>query len=235
MHPVELRDRFHDLAEGDNVVCHGERVGVAQVDLLLAGRALMVRELGDNAHVLQGAYCLAAQLRHLVALRFVEVAALASLGRCLPRCARFDHVELNLGASEEFEAFVACGMYLAAQHVARVGVERVAVRHGDVAERPRGLDAGVLVERQRVVRRRVQPQDGSDSEMRLKPSIELPSKPTPSSNALSSSAGAIITVFRLPAMSVNQRRMNAMFCSSTRRRTLSVCEPIGPTVACITI
>ncbi len=46
VHPVELRDRFHDVAEGDNVVCHGERVGVAQVDLR-AGHEL-------EAHVARG-------------------------------------------------------------------------------------------------------------------------------------------------------------------------------------
>lgn len=34
--------------------------------------------------------------------------------------------------------------------------------------------------------------------------MEEPSKPTPSSKALSSSAGDIITVFKLPNMSVNQ-------------------------------
>jgi len=44
----------------------------------------------------------------------------------------------------------------------------------------------------------------SDSEMRENPSMEEPSKPTPSSKALSSSAGDIITVFKLPNMSVNQ-------------------------------
>ena len=62
----------------------------------------------------------------------------------------------------------------------------------------------------------------SDSETRLNPSMEEPSKPTPSSKALSSSAGDIITVFSEPKMSVNQRRIKAISCCSTIRSTLSV-------------
>jgi len=43
---------------------------------------------------------------------------------------------------------------------------------------------------------------------RAKPSIADPSKPMPSSNALSSSAGATATDFRVPSTSVNHRRTN---------------------------
>ncbi len=53
----------------------------------------------------------------------------------------------------------------------------------------------------------------SDSSMRAKPSIEEPSKPTPSSSAGSSSSTVMATLFKEPRMSVNQRRMNFTSCS----------------------
>ena len=46
----------------------------------------------------------------------------------------------------------------------------------------------------------------SDSSIALKPVIDEPSKPMPSSSAPSSSAGVIAKLFRCPSMSVNQRR-----------------------------
>ena len=48
----------------------------------------------------------------------------------------------------------------------------------------------------------------SDSSTRAKPSIEAPSKVTPSSRACSSSSMVMATDLSIPRMSVNQRRMN---------------------------
>ena len=59
----------------------------------------------------------------------------------------------------------------------------------------------------------------SDSWMRLKPSIDEPSKPIPSRNAPSSSCDVIVNDFRNPRTSVNQRRTNRMPRSSIVRRT----------------
>ena len=61
----------------------------------------------------------------------------------------------------------------------------------------------------------------SDSWMRLKPSIEEPSKPIPSANAPSSSWLVIVKDFRNPSTSVNQRRTNRIPRSSTVRSTYS--------------
>ncbi len=61
----------------------------------------------------------------------------------------------------------------------------------------------------------------SDSWMRLKPSMEEPSKPMPSLNAPSSSCGVIAKDFRNPRTSVNHSRMNLIPRSSTVRRTYS--------------
>ena len=46
----------------------------------------------------------------------------------------------------------------------------------------------------------------SDSSIALKPVMDDPSKPIPSSSAPSSSPGVIAKLFRWPSMSVNQRR-----------------------------
>ena len=61
----------------------------------------------------------------------------------------------------------------------------------------------------------------SDSWMRLKPSIEEPSKPIPSANAPSSSCEVMVKDFRKPSTSVNQSRTKRMPRSSTVRRTYS--------------
>ena len=63
----------------------------------------------------------------------------------------------------------------------------------------------------------------SASVTRAKPSIAEPSKPIPSANAFSNSAGAIATDFKKPKTSVNQRRTNLMLRSSNVRRTKFCC------------
>src|SRR5438094_2011269 len=59
----------------------------------------------------------------------------------------------------------------------------------------------------------------SDSSIALKPVIEEPSKPMPPSKASSSSAALMENDFSWPRMSVNQNRMNRIWCSSTRALT----------------
>src|SRR5438105_5043890 len=59
----------------------------------------------------------------------------------------------------------------------------------------------------------------SDSSIALKPVIDEPSKPIPSSSASSISLGVIAKLFRCPSMSVNQRSANSTPSSSIRRKT----------------
>src|SRR4051794_41153392 len=59
----------------------------------------------------------------------------------------------------------------------------------------------------------------SDSSIALKPVIDEPSKPMPPSKASSSSAALMENDFSWPRMSVNQSRMNRMWCASTRALT----------------
>ena len=54
----------------------------------------------------------------------------------------------------------------------------------------------------------------SDSSIALKPVIDEPSKPIPSSSAASSSLGVIAKLFRCPSRSVNQKRTYSTFCFS---------------------
>ena len=61
----------------------------------------------------------------------------------------------------------------------------------------------------------------SDSSIALKPVIDEPSKPMPPSKASSSSAALIEKHFSWPRMSVNQKRMKRMSCSSTIALTSS--------------
>ena len=59
----------------------------------------------------------------------------------------------------------------------------------------------------------------SDSSIALKPLIDEPSKPIPSSSASASSLGVIAKLFRWPSMSVNQRRTKSTPSSATRWST----------------
>ena len=54
----------------------------------------------------------------------------------------------------------------------------------------------------------------SDSSIALKPVIDEPSKPIPSSSAASSSLGVIAKLFRCPSRSVNQKSTYATPCFS---------------------
>ena len=59
----------------------------------------------------------------------------------------------------------------------------------------------------------------SDSSIALKPVIDEPSKPIPSSSAPSSSGSVTAKLFRCPSMSVNQRWTKPISSSLTRFST----------------
>ena len=71
----------------------------------------------------------------------------------------------------------------------------------------------------------------SDSCTRAKPSIADPSKPMPSLNAPSSSAGAMATDFSEPSTSVNHSRTKRTSRSSSARSTKSSCLPMALSLA----
>ena len=92
-HALVERDLLDDVAERHHVVGHRQRVGVAQVDLLLAGRALVVAELDRDAHRLERVDRVPAEVRRGVVHGLVEVAAVVGRHRARepssgPGCSR---------------------------------------------------------------------------------------------------------------------------------------------------
>ena len=160
--PSLERDLLDDVAERHHVVGHRQRVGVAQVDLLLARRALVVAELHRDAHLFERVDGVAAKVGCGIVHGLVEVAAV--VGRHRHRAvvgARLEQEELDLGMHVAGEAEVAGLGQLAAQHVARVGPRRRAVGHGDVAEHAgRVVLARAGRPRQHLERRRIGARDG---------------------------------------------------------------------------
>ena len=148
VHAVVLRDFLGDEPERHHVVGHRERVGVAEVDLVLARAVLVERVLDRDAHRLEAEHGLLAELRAEVVGGEVEVAG--AVERLHP-LGGAGVEELHLGADEEGEALLPGPFEVALQHVARVAVERVAREDLNVAEhagdRGVGVAAGQQLER----------------------------------------------------------------------------------------
>jgi hypothetical protein len=71
----------------------------------------------------------------------------------------------------------------------------------------------------------------SDSSIRLKPVMDEPSKPIPSSSAPASSSRPIANDLSWPKMSVNQSRTNSTLCSSTCASTSGALARVSSMVA----
>ncbi len=133
------RHLLHHQPEGHDVVGGRERVGVAQIDLLLAGGALVVAELHRDAHRLQHRDRLAAEVHPDVLRGVVEIAGGVARGGPLAVDGLvLEQEELDLGVGVEGEAEVGGLGQDALEDVARVGVGGRAVGHQDVAEHPGG-------------------------------------------------------------------------------------------------
>ena len=82
--PLRLRHVLHHEAERADVVGGDQRVVVAEIDLVLAGRDLVVRGLDVKAHLLERQDDLAADVLAEIDRRQIEVAArVVRLGRRL--------------------------------------------------------------------------------------------------------------------------------------------------------
>ena len=137
----------HEVAERHHAVGHRQRVGVAQIDLLLARGVLVERVLDGDPHRLERADRALAQLAGDVVGGEVEepggvdragagdVVTLAGAGQLV------EVEELDVRRDVEREALLVGGAHGASQHLARVAHERLAVELMDVAEDPR-LDGG---------------------------------------------------------------------------------------------
>jgi hypothetical protein len=119
------RDFLDDVAERHHVVGHGQRVGEAQVDLLLAGRPFVVAEFHRDAHEFQRLDGVPAEVRRGVVHCLVEVAGVVhrdGLGAVIG--AGFEQEELDFGVDVAGEAEVVGLLQLAPQHVPRVSPRR---------------------------------------------------------------------------------------------------------------
>ena len=131
------RDLLHHVPERHDVVGRRECVGVPQVDLLLAGRSLVVAELHRDAHRLEHRDRVAPEVVADAVRDVVEEAALVDRRGRLAAGLVPEQEELDLGVGVEGEAQVGGLGEGALEHLARVGVRRRAVRQHDVAEHPR--------------------------------------------------------------------------------------------------
>ncbi len=136
-----MRDLLGAVLVDRVIVGRRERVGVAKVDLLLAGPRLALRALDGDARVVHVVSDLAQE--RLVegrgedvvvedvgdGRRQVLVVLLVRLGVGL-----LEEVELELGAELRREAELRGPLHLALEHLSRGGVDRLAVVPEDVAE-----------------------------------------------------------------------------------------------------
>ena len=156
------RDLLHDVPERHDVVGHREGVGVAQIDLLLTRRGLVVAELDRDAHRLECVDGVAAEIRSRIVHSLVEVSARVRRDRwsAVDR-AVLQKEELDFRVDVAAEAQVAGLAQLATQYVARIGPRRRTVGHRDVTEHASGMLRTVLVgPRQDLECRGVGPSDG---------------------------------------------------------------------------
>ena len=149
------RDLFDHGAERHDVVGRREGVGVAQVDLVLAGAALVVAELDRDAEVLEHPHRAPAEVVRRAAGDVVEVAGgVDRLGAVRAERRRLQQVELDLGVRVEREPGVRRLGERALEDVPRIGDRGLAVGRRDVAEHARGR-VDLAPPRQGLERRRV--------------------------------------------------------------------------------
>ncbi len=125
---------FEGELEGERVVGGAQRVGVLEVDLVLADGDLVVGRLDPDPERLEGVHHVLPDLLGEVG-REVEVAGeVVRQRRDLPGLVAAEQEELQLGAHVHDVAELPGPLDLAAEDVARVADERLAARREDVAD-----------------------------------------------------------------------------------------------------
>ena len=133
--PEPLRHRLHDETEGRDVVGRRERVGVAEVDLVLAVRHFVVRRLHLEPHLLEVVHDRAPRILAEIHRREVEVRAdVVRLRRRLAVRPALEHEELGFHPRVHREAELGRVGDHALQRAARIAREGRAVGHVDVAD-----------------------------------------------------------------------------------------------------
>ncbi len=135
---VLQRDLTDHGAKSHDVVRHGQRIRIPQVDLVLARTALVVAELHRDPHLLQHGDGRAAEIVAITPGDVVEVAGVVDRDRDGSRLVGLlEQIELDLGVGVEGEPLVGRLVQRALQDVARIRHGRAAVRHPNVGEHPR--------------------------------------------------------------------------------------------------
>ena len=129
----------HD-PESHDVVRHIQRIGVTQIDLMLAGAGLVVAEFHGNTHLFQHRDGVAPEIRAVSQGGVIEVATLIERHRGVEMA---EHEELDLRVDVEGEAHVSCLLESSFQHVPRVRETRGAVGKLDIAQHAGGASLGV--------------------------------------------------------------------------------------------
>ena len=157
--PHRQRHLLDHGAKGDDVVGRGERVGVAQVDLVLTRTVLVMGELDLDVHRLQVLDGGAAEVLALAAVDVVEVAGLVhrpQRGALL--VGLLEEVELDLGVGVELQPLLLSAGEGILQHAARIGGRGLAVGGEDVAHHAAGR-VGLAAPGQQLEGRGVRAQD----------------------------------------------------------------------------
>ena len=128
---ADLRQFLHHQPRRHHAVGHGQRVGVLQVNLVLAGGGLVMGILYRNVHLGQVQHGVAAQVAGRLAGKLVEVAAAVQRLRFV---GAFEVEVFQLGADVVGVAHAGQALQVALQHRPRVAIEGVAARTLDVAE-----------------------------------------------------------------------------------------------------
>ena len=138
-----------DVAEAHHVIRHGEGIGKAQINLLLARRGLMVRELHGDAHTLQGADGIGAEVRRLVRHCLIEVPTnIGGHRRLAVGIGGMHQEELDLRVNVAGETHFGGNVHLSTQNLSRIRPRRLAIGHGDIAEHAGG-EAAVSIRGER--------------------------------------------------------------------------------------
>ena len=129
---------LHHEAERGDVVGRRERVGIAEVDLVLAVGDLVMRRLHLEPHLLERRHDRASRLLATVHRRQVEVSAhVMRRRRCRAVGGRLEQEELRLHAGVHHVPLFRRACDLSLEHAARIAEERFAFRRRHVADHTR--------------------------------------------------------------------------------------------------
>ncbi len=133
---LALRGLLHHEPDGHHGVGHRERIGVAEVDLVLARRVLVLGVLDGDAHLLEREDTALTEVTRHVGGGELEVRARVE-GHGRVRRIGVGEVEvLDLRGGEEGESLLAGAVEVPAQHVPGASLEGSPVEVEDVAEDP---------------------------------------------------------------------------------------------------